>query len=229
MFNLIDIIVLAIILISAFVGYKRGFVKTAVGLVAFFVAIGLSLMFYKPLAVILTEKTSIDDWIVENLEHPKKVESGETMQIVEEKDSSEMGEEEATLQSVFEKLPDAIIEKIDIENAKQKATHEVALKVSELIMNLLSLIIIFVVVKFTLFIAELLLSGLMELPVLKQVNEILGMCVGAAIGFIEIYISFAIITFISSITNISFVVDAIKVSAFASSMFENNLIIKLLF
>lgn len=229
MFNLIDVIVLAIILISAFIGYKRGFVKTTIGLVSFFIAIGLAIMFYKPLAVILTEKTSIDDWIVDNLEHARSSESGEKLALSTEAVEEEPAEEEATIQSVFDKLPDAIIEKIDIENTKAKIAHEVAVKVSELIMNLLSLIIIFTVVKITLFIAELLLGGLMNLPVLKQINEILGMCMGAVLGFVEIYVAFAVITFIASITNISFVVDAIKMSAFASSMFENNLIIKLLF
>ena len=65
--------------------------------------------------------------------------------------------------------------------------------------------------------------------VLKQLNELLGMTIGAVIGFLQVYISFAVITFISSICDIAVVIDAIKVSAFASVLFENNLIIKLLF
>ena len=70
---------------------------------------------------------------------------------------------------------------------------------------------------------------MMKLPVLKQLNEILGMSLGAVIGFLNMYLAFAIITFISSITDISVVIDAIKSSMIANAMFENNLIIRFLF
>lgn len=223
--NLIDIIVLAVILIMGFIGYKRGLIKTAIGLCSFFIAIAVSLMFYKPLAIILTEKTQIDEWIVENLE--KKAQ--DSPEKLPEETEPEVEEEELNVQNALEKLPGAILEKIDLSSAKAAIVHEMAVKAAELIMNLLSLISIYLVIKITLFIAELLLSGLMKLPVLKQVNEILGMCLGAVMGFIDIYIAFAIITFVSSITNIAFIVDPIKASAIAKYMFENNLIIKLLF
>ena len=107
--------------------------------------------------------------------------------------------------------------------------HEAALKVSELSMNILSLIAIFVIVKVTLFVVSILLGGIMKLPVLKQMNEVLGLAFGAFMGFFEMYIAFAGITFISSVADISFVVDAIKASLIGASMFEHNLIINFLF
>ena len=225
MFNLIDVIVIAVILISTFVGYKRGFVKTVLSFLSFFIAIGVSLAFYKPLAVILTEKTTIDEWVIEKIETVKEV-SGDK---VEEVALAKTENEQNNPMSVIEDLPSAVIEKLDVNSIKNNIRHEIALKVSELIMKLLSLIIIYLVVKVTLIVAGLLLGGLMKLPILKQLNEILGMSFGVALGFIEIYVVFAIFTFISSITDISFIIDAIKSSAFASMMFENNLIIRLLF
>ncbi len=227
MFNLIDVIVIAVLLLSAFIGYKRGMVKTIIGFTSFFVAIGVAMLFYKPLAIILTEKTQIDEWIIENLETINTKDSKEEQQ---DESTTENTQKELSLTDAFTKLPGALVEKIDVvEDAKAKVRHEIAMKASELIMNLLSLILIFLVVKITLFIAELLLGGLVKLPVIKQVNEILGMTLGAIMGFIEVYIAFALITFISSITDISFIIDAIKSSIFASAMFENNLIIRLLF
>ena len=242
MFNLIDIITIAVILISAFVGYKRGLVKTAFSLLSFFVAIGLALLFYKPLALILTEKTTIDDWIIERVENNG---SSETAEIEEEQpvdDSTPVDDLSidtiidsakqdgfAVITNTFSELPNVIVEKFDVEDIKASAKHTFALKVSELIMNLLSLIAIYIVVKITLIVAGFLLNGLMEIPVLKQINEILGMIIGGILGFVEMYIVFGVFTFISSITDISFIIDAIKASAFASILFENNLIIKFLF
>ncbi len=246
MFNLIDIITLAVILISAFVGYKRGLVKTAFSLLSFFIAIGVALLFYKPLALILTEKTTIDDWIIDRVENNG---TAVTDEVVEEKPTEVTIEEDtsskdfslgemidaakqdgfAVITNTFSELPNVIVEKFDVEDIKANAKHSFALKVSELIMNLLSLIAIYIVVKITLIVAGFLLNGLMEMPVLKQVNEVLGMIIGGVLGFVEMYIVFAIFTFVSSITNISFIIDAIKASAFASILFENNLVIKFLF
>ncbi len=48
-------------------------------------------------------------------------------------------------------------------------------------------------------------------------------------AIVEMYTAFAGITFISSVADISFVVDAIKTSLIGGTMFENNLIINFLF
>ncbi len=235
MFNLIDFIVLAIILLSGFIGYKLGFVKSIISLVSFFVAIAIALLFYKPLAVILTEKTSVDEWIVDKVMNTHMTESGEIISMdadmVKENPTlvAETKEEEKNVvKGILEELPETVLSSIDISTIKDNAKQELANKLSELIMKLLSLILIFVVIKVTLLIATFIVDGVMKLPVLKQVNEILGLVFGIVLAFAELYIAFAIITLISSIVDISFVVDAIKSSAFASIVFENNLIIKLL-
>jgi len=225
MFNLMDIILIAVIAISAFVGYKIGFVKTAVGLLSFFVALGLALVFYKPLAIILTEKTTIDDWIVDkiiNFEYKPE----ESENAVEE---SEEEKREGTIEGVLSQFPISLTENINIEEKKRDVKQELAIKVSEHFMNLMSLIVIYVVVRVTLLVAEIVLNGMMQIPVLKQINEILGLSLGAVFGIVEMYVVFAIIALVSSITDISFVVTAIRSSMIASIMFDYNLILKLLF
>lgn len=253
MFNAIDIIVVVIILISAFLGYKKGFVKSAINLVSFFVAIGLALMFYKPLAVILTENTQIDDWVVEKIissqdeENIQELENGETLGNQQlDNGNSENGSnnendgkdnnpntetalEENNIMTAIGNLPATLLESFNFEEIKENAKEEIAYKISELIMNLLSLIVIYIVVKITLAIAAFVLNGIMKFPVLKQLNEILGLTFGGIMGVLQIYVAFAIITFISSIYDISVVINMIKASVFASVLFENNLIIHLLF
>ncbi len=236
MFNLIDVIVLAVILIMGFVGYKMGFVKTIISLLSFFIAVGIALAFYKPLAVILTEKTDVDEWIIEKVVHTRIDSSGDMIVLTEENEVElqetlpveTKEEKESVVKGILEELPNNIISSLSLKEARDNAKVEFANKLSELIMKLFSLIIIFLVVKVTLLIATFIIDGIMKLPVLKQVNEVLGLTIGVILGFIEMYVVFAVITFISSIADISFVVVAIKSSAFASIMFENNLIIKLL-
>lgn len=262
MFNLIDIVVIAIVGLSVYTGYKKGFIRAAISLVSFFVAIGVALMFYKPLAVILTENTLIDDWIIENIsaigeneinsyekieDAQNKEDASESIDNIVDNNEAENIENttneievenienendtisEKNILQLLEYLPTKFITNFDMEEIKNSAKEEISYKISELIMNLMSLIIIYVVVKVTLAVAAVVLNGIMQIPVLKQLNEILGMVLGAILGFIQIYIAFAIITFVSSICDISNIIEMIKISAFARILFENNLIINLLF
>ena len=231
MFNLMDVIVILVILISAFIGYKRGLVKTIFSLGSFFVAIGVAVLFYKPLAVILIEKTSIDEWIVDRMISAEQT-SGDSIQEKEQVEVLEDGgldnEKELSIQGALKELPERLVAVVDVNGVRELARQEFAKNAAELIMKLLSLMIIYTVVRITLIIAGFILNGVMQLPVLKQINEVLGMAIGALLGFIEMYLAFAVITFISSVTDISFVVGAIKSSFLASVMFDNNIIIRLL-
>ena len=182
MFNFIDIIVIAVIALSTFIGYKRGFVKTVISLLSFVIAIGIALAFYKPLAVILTEETGIDEWVKERIVSYDIAESGdaiadniEVVQVDDNEKVENVGTKLDILNNLLTDLPDTIVSLTDIEGTKNAIKTQVADKVSELIMNLLSLIIIFVVVKVALFIANLLLDLATKIPGIKQVNEILGM------------------------------------------------------
>ena len=137
-------------------------------------------------------------------------------------------EKELSIQGALKELPERLVAVVDVNGVRELAKQEFAKNAAELIMKLLSLMIIYTVVRITLIIAGFILNGVMQLPVLKQINEVLGMAIGALLGFIEMYLAFAVITFISSVTDISFVVGAIKSSFLASVMFDNNIIIRLL-
>ena len=176
MFNVMDVIVMAIILISVFFGYKKGFVKSAISLLSFFVAIGLAVTFYKPLAIILTENTTIDDWIIEGIISSNNMinseenlddvyNSGDITQDVSQNAENEIDEETTMVSNVFSELPAVITQNFNIEEIKNNAKEEIAYQTSELIMNLLSLIIIYVIVKTTLFVAMIVLNGIMQIPV----------------------------------------------------------------
>jgi len=229
MINLMDIILIAIIALAGFIGYKLGFIKAVISFLSFFVAIGIALAFYSPLSVILAENTSIDNWIEDKIMNYSV--SGDTeIEQDEVPAKSDTGSVEGTaISEILADLPNVVSNNLDLTTVQDNIRHEIAKRVSELIMKLLSLILLYVIVKITLSIAMFVLGGVMKLPVLKQLNEILGMGLGAIIGFLNMYLVFGILTFISSITNIDFVVDAIKSSMIASVMYDNNIIINILF
>ena len=65
---LIDLGILSIILISTLIGYKRGLIKVAFGLLSFLIAIIISLLLYKPVSNFITNYTPIPDRIETQIE-----------------------------------------------------------------------------------------------------------------------------------------------------------------
>ena len=62
---ILDLIVLAIIGLFTFIGYKKGIIKVAFGLISFILAIIISLILYKPISTLIIEHTSLTS----SLEH----------------------------------------------------------------------------------------------------------------------------------------------------------------
>ena len=60
---IIDLIIVAIILLFTFLGYKRGLIKVAIKLCTFFIAIIIAFILYKPIANVVIKNTEIDNKI----------------------------------------------------------------------------------------------------------------------------------------------------------------------
>ena len=58
---IIDIILIAIVLLSAFLGYKKGLVKLGAKLFAGIIAIILTIIVYKPVSGMIIKNTNIDE------------------------------------------------------------------------------------------------------------------------------------------------------------------------
>ena len=58
---LIDIIVVALIALSVFLGYKKGFIELSVKLLAFLIALVITLILYKPISNLIINNTQIDE------------------------------------------------------------------------------------------------------------------------------------------------------------------------
>ena len=59
----VDLIIIAIIALSAFLGYRKGFVVLAIKLCAFLIAIAVTFVIYKPVANVVINVTGIDETI----------------------------------------------------------------------------------------------------------------------------------------------------------------------
>ena len=95
--------------------------------------------------------------------------------------------------------------------------------------NVLSWVILYIGIQIILNIAVAILDGVMSLPLLREINNIAGLAIGVVLGVFRIYIILAVIYFISTVANISPIINAIGYSTMVASMYNNNLLLKIIF
>ncbi len=224
MFNLADIVVILVIGIAVFSGYKKGFIKTSFGILSFILAIVLTFMFYKPVMVYLKDNTQIEEWITEYLYN---IDFGDnfnnTNDDTDEPDSENKGE------SFLSNLPQVVIEMLELDKYKDDLKADIIQKIVDFAMKLLAIIIVYISAKLLLTIVVLVLNSIFKLPVLKQFNELLGLIVGFVLGLIHVYVILAIVALVSSMPVAEGLTNLVNNSLFARILYNNNLLIQILF
>ena len=242
---IIDIIAICFLIVSALVAYYKGFVKTFFGFVSVVLSILLACCFSKQLAVRIKNSTEIDEWLIQSItdagqmvdsEDSKEYTilsgddiSGEIIIEQEVTNSPESGIQNAGLIEFIETLPESVGDIIDLEEAKEQTILSIATKVSDVVISVLAWVIIYFSVRIIVAVITAIFDGIMNLPILKSINNLAGLVIGAIVGVFRIYLLLAIIYFITNVTNFSFFVNVIQTSGMVNAMYNNNLIINLIF
>lgn len=151
---IIDIILIAIVLLSAFLGYKKGLVKLGAKLFAGIIAIVLTVIVYKPVSGMIIKNTNIDEKI-------KDVIIQNATDVI---DKNVQVENSITNQLENNILPE------QAENIAKNVVYAV------------TAVVLFIVVKIILSIVISLMDFVANLPVLKQFNEVGGIIYGLVRG-----------------------------------------------
>lgn len=170
----IDIVLILIILLSAFLGYKKGLVVLGAGLFAGIIAIILTLVLYRPISNAIIDNTQLDEKLAQVI-----LEKGVNLIDTNKKDSSNEYVKAAT---------DGVTDQIKNETLPA-ASQGLAVN----IINILVPIALYFVLKIVLSIIIKLLDIVAKLPILKQFNEIGGIIYGLLRGAIIIIIMIALL------------------------------------
>ena len=197
---LLDLIVIAIIALSTFIGYKKGLIKVAFGLVSFILAIALSVILYKPVSNFIIEYTPIDNYIEQT--------------ISERLNSPEITDEET----------ENIVSNY-YNNFKNTSTQIVASGISKAIINISCMIIVFIISKLLLLFFRFIGDLIAKLPLIKQINHAGGFLYGLLRSFIIIYGLLALIAISSPIINMNNLITMINNTIITNIMYNNNIIL----
>ena len=209
----VDLIIVAVMLLFIFLGYKKGLTGSLIKLLSFVIAIVLAVILYKPVGNVVIENTTIDDNIRTSL--------NETFGVQENK-QEEKNEEN---------VPSSIMNNInkEIENATDEVKTNVIDETTKTVVYVGSAIVIFLAVKGVLLIVSLFTSQITKLPIIRQVDKIGGLAYGAIEGVVIVYAILAVISLTSVIWANNAVVMAIGKSTLGEMLYNNNIILNLLF
>ena len=226
--NWSDYLVIGLIAVFAIYGMYRGVILSVYKLVAFFACIYVSIKFSPVIAALLKNTpvySSIKNAVAKNLPILSH-------QAISSPDTATTGTAgaEAVLgtlplpgflkQSMLGSLPSPS-ELINTDSIVNAISEELTMT----ILSVLSLILLYVVLRIVASFVGLLLKGISKLPLFKQVNKLGGFVLGGAQGILAVYILCAILVIFNANPKFAGIFNSIGTSMFAGGFYENNFII----
>ena len=209
---ILDIIIVAIILLNVYLCYKKGLVNLAVGLIAVFAAIILSVMLYKPVTNLVIENTEFDEAIENTIIEtfaPEGADGGQVQYV-------------GILSYLETEIDNAVNE------TKNNVVYETAGAMAEKVISLIVFIAIFTVVRVALFALTFIADMITSLPILKQLDDIGGFLYGLVKALLIVYVILAVVSLIVGFTANTAISDAISSSFVTKFFYDNNILLNIL-
>lgn len=195
----VDLIIIAIIVLSTFLAYKKGLVKLAIGLCAFVISIVITVVLYQPISNLVINVTGIDEMIEDAIYEKAN-------DVIEEN----TGGDELTNQMV--------------ETAKNGMLPEAARELSVNIVRGGVMIILFVASKIALKFITAIADAIAKLPIIDQLNKTSGMIFGILRGILIVYVGLLILAIPGKINPNNEINSSIEQSLLGKTMYENNIL-----
>ena len=192
----VDFIIVAIILLSTFLAYRKGLITLAIQLVAVVIAIVLTLLLYKPVSNVIINGTGIDETIQNAI-----LEEANDIMTNEEKGANQVVE---TIQN----------------NMLPETARAISINIIEGTVILVLYIVIRIALKFVTAIANL----VSKLPVLNQLNQLGGIIYGILRGVLIVYVILLLVNLSGEIEPQNHVYTAVEESYIGKMMNENNIL-----
>lgn len=216
---IIDLILIGILLLSTFLGYKKGLIGVAFKIISFIIALIITLILFKP----------ISNYIITNTEFAKNIENV----IIEKLSTSEIEEGQISKEST--ELPNVVVDYINggiqdsVDQAKDSVVKVVAHNLTETAISIIVMIGIFIITRLLLLLVKTVLEVVAEIPIIKQFNEIGGIIYGIIRAILLIYVILAIISLIVPMLDNTTILTTINDSILTKILYNNNIILMIFF
>ncbi len=199
--NYIDIVVVVIIAFFSAWGYKRGFVKSIVGILSLATSFILAWLMY-PIISQLLETFGVKTAIYESIQNVLY----ENMQ-------------NNSIETLPKFLQNAVIQ------GQQGIVDSAALGAAKMVLDIASFIVVLILSRVIIWIAKKLLIVVSQMPIISFFNRVAGLMLGAIEGVMIVFILFTVVFAISPLRDNVGIVEAINTSTVAKSLYEANPIV----
>ena len=217
-----DILVILILFISIFKGYKRGLTMLIVNFACLIITMIAVLILYKPITNWVYDNTNIDEYFSERIENTIGNFLDEKLDTNELIDASQTNISE----SIVKKINEYIIE------AKEKSIDNisgyVANQLSYIVVSAIVVITLSITIRLATFLLKRILILLTNLPIIKTIDKSGGAVYGVIRGYIIIYTILAILSLLSPMLADTEIIAWIKTSKVCSIFYNNNIFLKIL-
>lgn len=213
---IIDLIIVGILALCIFFGYKKGLTKCIIKILSFIIALVVAAILFKPISNFVIKNTQIDENIKKSV-----------INLVGDDISQEGKVKEDT------NLPKNMINYINgaIEEAVTEAKNTVVEAAAENIaittINVGVAILLFIIVRIGLIFVSALSKLITDLPIIKQFDKTGGILYGILKALVIISVVFALISFISPMIEQTGIIVAINKSFIGSILYNNNILLRM--
>lgn len=212
---IVDIVIVVIIILAIILGKKKGLTVCLVNIFSFIIALVVALMLCKPVGSYIKEKTPVGENIKTTIKQSMPM-------------SDEIKFDENST------LPEGIKTYINkqvsnVNNTKENTIEAVSEELTKDIVNAISFIGIFIVVRLALIVVKVISKLITKLPILKQIDHLGGAICGGLQGIIAVYAIFAVLSIISPVIENTNIIKQINGSHIGKMMYNNNIIVKKLY
>ena len=205
----LDIVVVAILALNIILGYKKGLINVVFNIVAFLLAIVITLVLYKPVSNIIIQNTNIHENIKE--------------MILKRSQGTEPKEENIESNDINKYIENSINNMTN--EAKTAAREVVAENFATKAVQVITGIVLFILTRAILILLRFVTQTIAKLPIIKQFNTLGGIIYGILKGLIIIYVLLTIMYLIVSIKGNGNIALAIDSSCITKFLYDNNIIV----
>jgi len=219
---ILDIIVIVLVLISGFIGIKKGLINVIVKIVGFIIAVILAYSCYQNVA----------NYLYQNFEFGQKINDSVKNFITKKEDIKTNEQEYISLNEIINKFN--LQNKIDLNkeennlNEGTALTDIVAEKITGYIMNIIAFFGIFLSVIIIAAIIGWILSAICLIPGLKEVNKIGGFAIEIVLALLKLWVMLGIISLLSPMSFMSWILNQIDKSVIVDFLYNNNALVGLI-
>lgn len=193
---IIDLVIVGIILLSVFLGYRKGLVSLAIGACTFIIALVVTLILYKPVGNLIISTTGIDEML---------------QNTILEKVNEVMSQDTAQTNQLIESAKNGLLP----ETSKTLANNIVYGGV---------MLILFIGAKIALRLVKAIANLIAKLPIISQFNKLGGALYGILRGTLLIYAVLMVISVAGAINPKNVLHENVSQSTLGKVMYENNVL-----